>query len=71
MKYIDTIEKWNILSAAMQEKGYRIYQTQHDYYDLEGFHAWFFDGKKDVEVYTYNQEVQKAIIAYKIKKSPD
>lgn len=65
MKRIDSIEKWNILSAAMKEKGYRLWQMQYGWDMPEGFHAWFAkDGKNDVEVVTFDESVQKAIIDF-------
>lgn len=63
MKNIETIEQWSILSAAMKEKGYRLWQTQYWWNMPEGFHAWYWkDGKADVEVFTHSKEVQEAII---------
>jgi hypothetical protein len=65
VKYIDTLEKWNILSAVMRERNYRLWQMQYGYDTQEGFHAWFNkSGKSDVEVVTFNKKVQDAIIKY-------
>lgn len=66
MKKIETIEQWNILCAALKGKGWRLWQMQYRWNDENGFHAWFWKADKaDVEVVTYNEEVQKAIERYK------
>jgi hypothetical protein len=68
MKTIETIENWNILSAALKEKGYRLWQMQYGAELSEGFHVWFWrEGKNDVEVCTHSEEVQQAIIEYNHK----
>lgn len=65
MKKIDNIEQWNILCAALKEKGWRLWQMQYRWNEPEGFHAWFWkEGKKDVEVVTYSEEVQEEILRY-------
>ena len=65
MKVISTIEQWQILKAAMKEKGYTLWQMQYSAEDKQGFHAWFYKtGKKDVEVVTHNADVQECIIRY-------
>lgn len=53
MKKIELIEQWNILAAALKEKGWRLWQMQYRWNEPEGFHAWFMkEGKSDVEVVT-------------------
>lgn len=65
VKHIDSIEKWNILSKAMQEKGYALWQMQYSWDTKQGFHAWFIHSKRsDVEVTTYNKDVEKLIVKY-------
>lgn len=65
MKKIETMEKWNILAAALHEKGYRLWQMQYSWDDKEGFHGWFLHAEKlDVEVITHNGDVERAIVAF-------
>ena len=65
MRRIDTIEQWNTLAARLREKNYRFWQSQFDWDDPEGFHAWFFKaGKNDYPVVTFKKEVQTAIIDF-------
>ena len=65
MKHINTIEKWHILRQAMVEKGWSLWQFQYRYDSPEGFHAFFIkEGKPDVEVKTFNQEVEESIVGY-------
>ena len=65
MKHIETIEKWHILRVAMVEKGWYLWQFQFSYDHKDGFHAWFRkEGKPEVEVNTFNQDVQESIIEY-------
>lgn len=65
VKHIDSAEKWNILSDAMREKGYKLWQMQYCYNYPEGFHAWFWKaGKEEVEVVTFNKDVQRLIIGF-------
>lgn len=65
MKIIESIEHWNILAAAMRDKGYTLWQMQYNHVHHEGFHAWFYkSGKDDVEVVTHNRAVEMAIVNY-------
>jgi hypothetical protein len=70
-KIIDSMEKWNILSAALREKGYSLWQMQYRWSHPEGFHAWFWrvdsNGKMlQVEVITFDQEIQNAILEFDV-----
>lgn len=64
MKIIETIEKWKVAEAYFREHDYRFWQSQYSWDMDEGFHAWFFNGQKDVEVVTHNEEIQRMIIAF-------
>lgn len=67
MKKIDTLEQWAILSAALKEKGYRLWRFQYNWDLIEGFHAWYWKrGKNEVEVVTYNEQVQEEIVSTKL-----
>jgi hypothetical protein len=61
---IETIEQWNIRKTELLTKGYRARQFQYGWDSPEGFHVWFFNGRADVEFYTFNQPVEKAMIEY-------
>lgn len=63
-RIIDTVEKWNILAAALKQKNYIFFYLQYGYDCPEGFHAWFIKDEKKVEVITHNKEVQDAIIKF-------
>jgi hypothetical protein len=65
IKTIDIYENWIILSEAMKEKGYSLWQFQYSADMPEGFHAWFWKKQKDlVEVITHNKDIQDAILNY-------
>lgn len=65
MKRIDTMEQWEILAAAMREKGYKLWQMQYSWDNKEGFHARFWKPEKsDVEVVTFDKAVQDAIVRF-------
>lgn len=61
MKIIEDIEKWNILKAAMKEKGYKPYTWQYNVNQEEGLHVFFYrkDSEilKHVEVVTHNKVI--------------
>ena len=61
MKIIEDIEKWDILKAAMKEKGYRPYMWQYSVRSEEGLHIWFYKKNsnflKRVEVITHNKAI--------------
>jgi len=65
IKKISTLEEWEILSAALKENGYGLWQMQYSYDSTEGFHAWFWKkDKEDAEVITFNKDVQEKILSY-------
>lgn len=65
MKKIENVEQWALLSKALREKGYRLWQMQY-FADLpEGFHAWFSHSEKsDIEVVTHSKNVQEEIVSF-------
>ena len=67
VRSIETIEQWQILKAALIEKGYKVWQMQFSYDMPEGFHAWFWkDGSQQVEVATHNLNIQKDIVSSRL-----
>ena len=60
---IKSKEKWKAFSDKFHSHGWKLWQMQY-YWDLpEGFHAWFWlSGKEDIEIVTYNEDVQRAIV---------
>ena len=42
MKELTSLDEWITLAGELAEAGYSLYQTQYSWYDLEGFHAWFW-----------------------------
>ena len=63
---IDTVEQWVQLSAKLSEQGYKLWQWHYRYDDPDGFHARFWaQGKHDVEVVTFEKDVQDAVLNYR------
>jgi hypothetical protein len=58
IKYVEDMDKWLILKAALIEHGYKLWQTQYDADSPEGYHARFSIGDKDVEVITHIREIE-------------
>jgi hypothetical protein len=59
---INSIEECNRLIQAFIQKGYHLWQFQYRWNLPEGFIAWFFNGKYDVEVHTQDERVQETLI---------
>ncbi len=61
MKIIEDMEKWNILKAAMLEKGYVPHCWQYSVNQEEGLHIFFYKRNsnflKHVEVVTHKQAI--------------
>ena len=66
MKYtINDIKKCERFLDKFRAGKWRVWQMQYRWSDPEGFHAWFIKGgEKDIEVITYSEEVQKAIVSF-------
>jgi hypothetical protein len=65
-RIIQNREEWQILKAALAEKGYTLFQLQYDAKEAEGFRAWFVTSERRVEIITHDSDVQKAIVKYKL-----
>jgi hypothetical protein len=64
LKNIDDFERFRIWA-----EGYLLYSMQYAWNNPEGFHAWYLkSGEPDIEIVTYCEEVQKAIIENGTKK---
>lgn len=62
---VNTMEKWNKLSIWMRENGFTLWQMQYGIHCPEGFYTWFMKpGMEDIEIHTYNEEIQEAIIGF-------
>lgn len=62
---IDTIDHWEKAKLYLRENNYRIFQLQYDVYSPEGLHAIFISrNRKNIEIVTFNKEVQKVIVKY-------
>ncbi|EPR12469.1 hypothetical protein [Ruminiclostridium papyrosolvens] len=61
MKIVEDMEKWDILKAAMLEKGYVPYSWQYSLNQEEGLHIWFYKRNSDllkrVEIVTHKQAI--------------
>jgi hypothetical protein len=57
------MEQWQIIKAALIEKGYKLWQMQFSYDTPDGYHAWFWKDDKQVEVATHNEDIQKDIVS--------
>jgi hypothetical protein len=67
MKYtVNTMEKCTRFLDKFRSNGWKVWQMQFRWNDeKEGFHAWFMKaGEQDIEIVTYNEEVEKAIVRY-------
>lgn len=65
MKEIKNLEEWAFIEKQLTEGTYHIWQMQHDYYDPEGFHVWFWvSGKPEIEFVTHDRRVQATIVNY-------
>ena len=66
VRAIETMEQWQILKAALIEKGYKLWQTQYGYDSPEGYHARFSKNDKQVEVATHNKDIQNDIVSSRL-----
>jgi len=66
MKYtVNTMDKCNRFLSKFRAHGWTVWQMQHRWSGKEGFHAWFHKaGEQDIEVVTFNEDVQKAIVRF-------
>jgi len=60
---VESLDKWELFKTELIEKGYKLWQMQYGYDSPEGFHAWFWKGNNQVEVVTYDRDVQKDIVS--------
>jgi hypothetical protein len=64
-KKIEDITKWKIAATYFKEHGYSFFQCQYDVDSPEGFHAWFINPQRKIEVYTFDQIVRDEIVGFK------
>ncbi len=68
---MNDIDKCNHYLNKFRTAGWHVWQMQFRWNLPEGFHAWFMKaGHGDIEVVTKNKEVEKAIVAFNVKKPP-
>jgi hypothetical protein len=62
---INDMEKCNRFLDKLRANGWKLWQTQYQWDKPEGYHSWFWKtGEKDIELVTYNEEVQNAIVTF-------
>lgn len=61
-KRFEDIDKWFVMKQALIEKGYKLWQTQYDWNDPEGFIAGFMCGDKRIEIVTHSEAIERDII---------
>ena len=69
-KKIEDISTWKKAKAYFLEHGYSFFQSQHDADEPEGFHAWFINGKRDIEIVTHDPIIRDEIIEFNSKNPP-
>lgn len=69
-KTVTTLEQWNKLKQELVEKGYYMHQWQYGCHNKEGFHAFYFNGRFDVEIITYLQAVEEDMFNSQMYKKP-
>jgi len=66
---INDMKKCRRFLEKFRAGGWKVWQMQYRWSEPEGFHAWFMKaGQEDIEVVTFSEEVQKAIIDFNAKK---
>lgn len=61
------MQKCHEFIAAAHEKGYTLWQMQYSCDNSAGFHARFMNGEKNIEVVTFDEQVQKALVQFNDK----
>lgn len=62
---INTMPKWEEVSAKLKDRGYTLWQTQYSSDQPMGYHARFFcKGMPEVEIVTHNPEIEALIIKF-------
>jgi len=66
MQYtVNDMQKCTRFLDKFRSNGWKVWQMQFRWSEPEGFHAWFMKaGEQDIEIVTYNKEVEKAIVRY-------
>jgi hypothetical protein len=67
-KTVKSLEQWVKLKQELIEKGYRLWQWQYSWNLEEGFHAFYFNGKVDVEIITFLKAVEDDMFNSKMYK---
>jgi hypothetical protein len=68
MTKVDTLDKCRSYLDRLRLNGWRLWQMQYSYDHEFGFHAWFMKaGKEDIELVTWNKEVQDEIVRFNDK----
>jgi len=66
---VNNMDKCNSFLAKFRANGWKCWQMQYRWNDENGFHAWFHKaGEQDIEVVTFNEDVQRAIVKFEPQK---
>lgn len=61
IKTVENFAEWIDLKQTITDLGFKLWQTQFDSDNIEGYHARFMCGAARYEVITHNREIEMDI----------